>query len=207
MANVLIEYENYASSSSYSYNRTAYTNQNGVYTLQGLMEGIAAIRVEPSVSSGYVFELRYIYLSQSENMTGVDFQLKQGYLVSGYVKDSSGAGVPNVYVRANSSAQSMFTFMKTDTHGYYEMILPARMYNINPDNNFGVGLPEVITVAGPMSAPDIIMYNSSTGSSVSGSIDNTGGYGVNSEFMVGALEAGVLLNIRVVSPVFRIYFT
>ncbi len=55
--------------------------------------------------------------------------------ISGFVKDSSGAIIPNAVVKAVSAEQGLSRTTQTDTTGYYELLaMPAGTYEIDVES-------------------------------------------------------------------------
>ncbi|MFA5142975.1 MAG: hypothetical protein WC522_02240 [Candidatus Omnitrophota bacterium] len=192
---VTVIYNDYALSRIYPYSRSAVTDPNGTFILQGLAGGICKISAEPIVNSGLAFSGKYIYLNPGENKVGMDFSLSQGYRIWGYVKNAKGAGLYNVRVKAGTADEPTVAEAVTDLNGQYEMALAPSIYSLRISDDCGsVALPKIKTVSGQAKVQDFIAYDNSNAETLEGVVTNSGS-GVTSSFMLSAYKAGVAANI------------
>jgi hypothetical protein len=196
MAGVNVRYYNEAI--NYASNSTSDTN--GAYSFSGMPTGIVEMMARPDVSSEKAWKKRYIYLADSDNETGVDFTLDQGYLVTGLIVDSTGSPVEGVSVNAECENGVYFAETTSSASGRYEMRLPAGNYGISIDEESAYkGNPQFVTVSGDVAVSNVVVYNSDTGSSITGSVTSGEGIQVRegAAFAVLAFSGGSLSGVNI----------
>jgi hypothetical protein len=185
--------------------RNDITDAGGFFSLTGLEAGLAEIQVRPDVAGGYAWNLPWminsVNLEEGEQRTDQIITLKKGALVSGYVKDSTGQPIADIEVEWAGKMCAGQTI--TDSSGYYEMRLPPGYYKITTykitidgeeEILGGVGASVTVTdVSQPINVDDIVVYYEMTGSTISGSVVNSGSYPKTDFFTIAAFEAGTVI--------------
>lgn len=108
---------------SLNYMNYAYTDYEGDYSMTGIRAGLYYVMAQ---ASGYgqrwynnatsVDSATIVPIGSEENVTGIDFNLPRGALISGKVMDENGDPLPWADVSAISvdGSESMFTFAQSD---------------------------------------------------------------------------------------------
>jgi hypothetical protein len=199
IAGVYIDYD----SNRYNAERDTVTDVDGTFCLTQLPPGIAEVKAEPDVDTGYAWNLpwgnNFVCLNEGENRTQRIIALMKGALVSGYVKDANGSAISGVgydYKGKNCNGGG-----ETDANGFYQIRLPTGTYNIVPDDtdNFGA-LPMMVTITditNDVNVPDITFYTEATGGQISGEVNNPGEYTKTGYFFIVAFEAGTIIDPNV----------
>ncbi|AQT67080.1 hypothetical protein STSP2_00220 [Anaerohalosphaera lusitana] len=178
-----------------------FTDADGAFTLAGLKSGPAEIKARPDVGSGYAWNLPWlintVVLEEGEERSGQIIALREGALVSGYVKDS--AGQPIADIEVEWVGRMCDGWLDTDANGYYEMRLPVGEYKItvySEDETIGsIGANVTIAdVSQSVVVNDIVVYTEQTGSAISGSVVNSGAYSKDGFFGIAAFEAGTIID-------------
>lgn len=109
----------------------SYTDENGEYTVAGLEDDNYQVYCNAG-SQGYISEWYNDKSSQSSSdsvtvtspsqVSGIDFTLAGAGGISGTVKDTSGNGIEEVYVKAFGESTSMTGMGATDENGAYEIL-------------------------------------------------------------------------------------
>jgi hypothetical protein len=191
LADVMIEYSNERNSAY----KNLFTDDDGMFCLTQLPPGIAEVKAEPDVDSGYAWNLpwgsNFVCLNEGENRSGQIIALEKGALVRGYIKDANG--------NAFSGIEYYYTGKKCDgwgdpdVNGFYQIRLPVGTCYIEPDDEeFGI-LPLIVTITDineDVNVPDIIVYTEETGGLISGDVNNIGDNAKAGNFIVVAFETG-----------------
>ena len=174
------------------------TGSNGSFLLSDLPDGFAEVKVQPDINTGYANtagDSGIVYLSESENKSDRIITLRKGALVTGYIKDVSMTAIPGAvydYDGIMCSGDGI-----TDANGMYQIRLPISEYVISLDED-GYGdfhrRVTVTDIAQPIDVNDIIVYSTSDGSSISGTVTNPGGYSYDNGFFIIAVETGTVID-------------
>ncbi len=203
LAGVEIDYE-----AQYA-DRNTFTNVDGSFCLTQLPPGIAEVKAEPDVDSGYCWNLPwgsdYICLSEGENRSQRIITLEKGALVRGYIKDADGMPISIEYYYSGRNCDGWDD--TDDVNGDYQIRLPVGTYVIAVDEDEFGTLPEIVTITDineEVNVPDIIVYTEENGGQISGDVCNPGGHPKTGVFIVVAFEAGTVVepnNWYTISPV------
>ena len=197
LPNISIDYWN----NRYSIWQNDTTDANGTFSLTNLPPGSAEIELDPDVATGYAGYLpwgsNWIYLSEGQDKSERFISLPKGALVSGYIKDPNGD--PLAYIEFGYEGKNCEGWPETDSNGYYQIRLPLGTYTVGTDyDDDGLGsLNKIVTVTDvnqSINVPDIIAYDQTNGGQISGTVNNTGAYPKNGNFVVMAFEAGTVVN-------------
>ena len=180
----------------------ARTNQNGVYTANGLPAGSYRVKFSPPSATGYSSEW---YNNESKqgsadpvvvtvpNITsGIDAVLEQGGSISGTVTNGVGSGLANVQVQLFDAADADMSAPKgtltTNQNGSYTLSnLPSGSYNLffsgsgyfsewyNNKTSQGSADPVVVSAPNPTSGVNVILEQSG---GISGTVTNGAGIGI-----------------------------
>jgi len=193
LASIKIEY----SHEKYAAYKNSSTDVDGTFCLTQLPPGIAELKVEPDVDSGYAWNLPWesdwVCLGEGENRLQRIIALEKGALVRGHIKDANGnvvSGIEYYYTGRDCDGWG-----NVDVNGFYQIRLPVGIYGIALDGSideFGA-LPAIVTITAinnDVNVPDIIAYTEETGGQISGEVNNPGGYAKTGCFLVIAFEAG-----------------
>jgi len=118
----------------------SYTDENGEYTVAGLEDDSYQVYCNAG-AQGYIGEWYNDKSSQNSSdsvtvtspsqVSGIDFTLAGAGGISGTVKDTSGNGIEEVYVKAFGESTNMTGMGATDENGAYEILgIPDDSYRI-----------------------------------------------------------------------------
>ena len=101
------------------------TDANGQYEIKGLSAASdyvvqALIEDEPPFVYSNTRDIDFA-TPVSNGQTGIDIKIETGYTISGYVLNTSGKGLKNVVVAAESQTQNLESHDRTDDSGKYEI--------------------------------------------------------------------------------------
>lgn len=174
------------------FRKEVYTDEGGWYVIKGLPRGILEARAEPAPWKGYTWTTRYIYLAPAEERVDINFKLRDGFLVSGYILDRHEDPVPDAWVRIGTAGDESFTGAMTDENGYYEVRVPKGACSIGIDDTDGhIVMDEFEMITGDTEVSPLLAYDEDVLVPVSGTVTN-GGYSVTSLFQVVAFREGML---------------
>lgn len=152
------------------------TDQNGNFIFSGMPPGYAYFDIIPSLDSGYAQlpeDISNIYLKEGRVFANRYFALEKGARVQGRAVDFSGNPFSNVEVSAGGMKSDHD--YDTDHLGRYEINLPVGKYNIvaetyDMEGSFGSTSHEIEVddISQVITVPDIVVYTSATGDSISG---------------------------------------
>jgi hypothetical protein len=154
------------------------TDDNGFYTIGAgrIPAGTYQVGFEPPTSSGLVALLVPNVVVHS-NIT-LDITLSYGNLLDGYVRDSTGTGLPDIDLNITDEITGLPLYISgdnTDEEGYYDLIVPSGRFTIIYRRVGGGRLVPVelggVNISGDTSI-DVVM---STGFFVSGLVTGPGG--------------------------------
>lgn len=190
--NVKIEYSN----DERSAHSNTFSDANGNFQLSNLYSGIAEIKAEPDVNSGYAWNLPWgadlVNLKEGEQRTDRIIFLEKGVLVKGFVKDANGNPFADLELYADGL--NCESWIYTDANGFYQIRLPKGEFSIQPDDEEIYGmLPIAFTITDintDVNLPDGFVYTSATGKHISGEVNNPGDYLKNGTYEIQAFKAG-----------------
>jgi uncharacterized surface anchored protein len=112
-------------SERYAVNRNLSTDADGTFCLTQLPPGIAVVKAEPDVDSGYAWNLpgasELVCLGEGENRSERIIALKKGALVRGYIKDVNGNPISGI--EYDYSGRGCGGWGNTDVNGFYQIRL------------------------------------------------------------------------------------
>ncbi|NOV00234.1 carboxypeptidase-like regulatory domain-containing protein [Paenibacillus planticolens] len=161
--------------SNYSYYDSAYTDSKGNFWLATVPPGLVTVEV---TASGYAREsVTDVQVRAQETTQGLRFQLQPEVVITGNIKDESGAPISGVYVSGyNEQTQSGFSSQPSDVNGAfrlgnlvpgtYTLSVNARGYAREQRDNI------VVTAGTEERKVDFILRKAG---SVTGKITNTNG--------------------------------
>lgn len=171
---------------------------DGTFALTGLPSGLTEVTFEPRVETGYAWKRTYFYLSEGEHRINIELLIKKGALVSGSLKDTAGIGIPNKEILINGSGGEE-TKVYSDYSGNFQIRLSGGNYVaslVDTDMRDWTVIPLEFTITGPADNKtiELIGYDPSNASYISGEVIDTGGYPKTSTFIVVAIKAGMVWN-------------
>jgi len=195
----------------------ARTNQNGVYTANGLPGGSYRVLFTPLSSTGYSSEW---YNNRSQQSTadpvavtvpnvtsGIDAVLDLGGSISGTVKNQAGKGIANAQVQVYDIADMgmnmpRVTVTTTAKGGYTVMSLPTGTYKVFfqaggyyskwYNNKAGQDIADLVTVTAPNTTSKINVVLARSGG-ITGTVKNASGAGLQNVWVgVSSLDGAYL---------------
>ena len=171
--------------------RETTTGLDGSFELSGLSSGTWEFTVQPGVSTGLAWFVRYYYLNEAEEKDLGTIKLQQGALVSGYIlqKDGSplppsGDGPPQYWYGGKFE---MGWGQTDESNGSFAFRLPVGNYTLSLNVwNTGYSIvPEDITVTDvgtDINLGTLTAYDDTTGDTISGTVTDSATH--NGEFIV-----------------------
>lgn len=107
------------------------TNVSGFYSISGLPDGSYQLRFVPP--SGVALLHSWEFFSISGSSQTVNTTLNPGHIISGFVRNSVGIGIPNIDLNLtddNSGDPVETPGDNTDVSGFYDIVVPAGTYDI-----------------------------------------------------------------------------
>ena len=157
---------------------------NGAFSFTGLPEGIADIAARPEVSTGYAWQVRYVYIAEDEDKAGVNFFLRQGARISGSLKDkdTNDVEIPGIEVQAMGSEGEEW-WGETNKRGNFKARLApgsVRDYIIGVEDMMEgdwVGIPQEISVvdSDDDQPVELVVYGPNDAYYINGEVRNSSG--------------------------------
>lgn len=172
---------------------------DGTFALTNLPPGVAYIKANPDIDTGYALwnlpiGSNLIYLNEGEDIPNQIIALNKGALVRGRIINPYGDPMSLGYQYKGRLCQGE---SETDVYGRYEIRLPVGTSVITVDEDGYGSLPREVNITDAnltVNVPPIIAYSEETGGPISGSVNNPGQYPKAGDFLIIALEAGAVID-------------